>query len=49
MDGAYGFTWKYFITITHVMEPESISSSPINHNYSIFQSKLIFELQRSED
>lgn len=49
MDSAYEFTWKYCITITNVMERESIFSSLINHNYSVFQSKSIFESQRRED
>lgn len=49
MDRAYEFMWKYCIIITNAMQPESNFSSLINHSYSVFQSKSIFESQRSED
>lgn len=49
MECACEFMWKYCIIITNVMQPESNFSSLITHNYSVFQSKLIFESERSKD
>lgn len=49
MDIASVFMWKYCSIIANVMEPESIFFLLIDRNYSVFKSKSIFELQRSED